>query len=221
MLKENRNFRISVSLLISFILFTFLVTKVDVAAVGETSDKVGFSTLNNLVHTFLGVSNTWYTITNVLGIIAILIGLFFAYCGAFQWYKRKNLFKVDPKIIGLGVVYIFIGVVYVFFEVVPINFRPILVNGEIGVSYPSSHTLLTMVCFAADAEFMANKLDVDSTANMVILIVGYTLASVAAVGRLLSGYHWFTDIFGSVLLTGAIIYAFKAFLELLDSKKKI
>ena len=58
--------------------------------------------------------------------------------------KRKSLLKVDYDIILLGVYYILIILAYLMFEIIPINYRPILINGVMESSYPSSTTLLVL-----------------------------------------------------------------------------
>ena len=58
--------------------------------------------------------------------------------------QRKSLFKVDYDIVVLGVYYIIVIFGYLIFEIIPINYRPILIDGFMEASYPSSTTLLVL-----------------------------------------------------------------------------
>ena len=143
-MKKNRNrkscLRAGIRLLTAFLLRTLLITRVDVQAVGPKGTAVGFAAFNLWFHNLTGVHLTLYTITDWLGLVPIAVCLCFAALGAVQLVKRRSLFKVDPDIILLGVYYILVIFCYLFFEMVPINYRPILINGVLEASYPSSTT---------------------------------------------------------------------------------
>ena len=126
-------------------LWTLLITRVDVQAVGPNGTAVGFATFNQWFHGLTGVHLTLYTITDWLGLVPIAVCLCFAALGAVQLVKRRSLFRVDRDIILLGLYYILVIFCYLFFEMVPINYRPILINGVLEASYPSSTTLLVLV----------------------------------------------------------------------------
>ena len=83
-----------------------------------------------------------YVITDWLGLIPVFCCLSFAIVGVLQWIKRKYVFKVDRKILTLGAFYIIVSLTFVLFEKLAINYRPILINGILEASYPSSTTLL-------------------------------------------------------------------------------
>ena len=98
---------------------------------------------------------TLYNITEWLGIIPILVVMVYGLIGLKQLVKTKNVFKVDKEILILGGFYVVVAVLYVFFEKCIINYRPILVEGVLEASYPSSHTLMT-ICFCGSA-FILSK----------------------------------------------------------------
>lgn len=58
--------------------------------------------------------------------------------------RNKSLLQVDFSLLVLGGFYILVMAVYVFLEVVAINDRPVLIDGHLEVSYPSSTTMLVM-----------------------------------------------------------------------------
>ena len=120
------------------------MTFIDVQAIGPLDTKVGFSTLNQFVHKLTDVHLQVYIITDWLSIIPILVVLCFGVFGFVQWIKRKNFLLVDRDILILGVFYIVVFAIYLFFEFVIINYRPILIEGILEASYPSSTTVLVM-----------------------------------------------------------------------------
>ena len=152
------------------------------------------------IHSFLGVNKSWYNITEFLGVVPIIIAVFFAGVGVYQFIKRKSILKIDRDILMLGVFYIVVAISYLIFEVVVINYRPILVDGVLEASYPSSHTILA-ICIIGTAIIQANerihknkiKNYVDFISSMIMILI--------VVGRLLSGVHWFTDIIGGIILS--------------------
>ena len=85
-----------------------------------------------------------YNITDWLSLIPIFVCLGFAGLGLWQFIKRKSLFKVDYDIILLGIYYVLVIFGYLIFEMIPINYRPILIEGFMEASYPSSTTLLVL-----------------------------------------------------------------------------
>ena len=192
--------KISISLLFLFVIFTLSVKIIDVKAVGVNNTEIGFATLNVFIHSFLGVNKSWYNITEFLGVVPIIIVLFFAGIGVYQLIKRKSIFKIDRDILMLGVFYIFVAISYLIFEVVVINYRPILVDGVLEASYPSSHTILA-ICIIGTAIIQANeRIHKNKIKNYVDFILAMIMILIV-VGRLLSGVHWFTDIVGGTILS--------------------
>ena len=95
----------------------------------------------------------------------------------------------------------------------PINYRPILINGVMEASYPSSTTLLVMCVMPTILEQMNRRLKTDSIKKIICaLAVVFSLFMV--LGRTVSGVHWITDIVGSVLLSTGLFYLYKACVRL-------
>ena len=128
----------------SFAIWTLLIQAVDVQSLGVNGTNIGFATINCWFHRLTGVHMLIYTITDWLGLIPIFICMIFGGIGCIQWIKRRGLLKVDHDIIFLGVYYILVIFGYLIFEMIPINFRPILIEGFMEASYPSSTTLLVL-----------------------------------------------------------------------------
>lgn len=144
MKKDKRNFLISIILILLAIGFTILVKVVDVKQIGVNNTEIGFATINQFVFNSIGVNMIWYHITDWLGLVPIFMAMVYALIGLIQLIKRKSLFNVDKEVIILGLFYVVVMALYLFFEKVIVNYRPILMNGFIEASYPSSHTLMTI-----------------------------------------------------------------------------
>ncbi len=192
--------KISISLLFLFVIFTMGAKFLDVQSVGVNNSEIGFATLNMFMHSFLGVNKSWYNITEILGIVPIIIVVFFAGIGAYQLIKRKSILKIDRDILMLGVFYIVVAISYLIFEVVVINYRPILVDGALEASYPSSHTILA-ICIIGTAIIQVNKRIHNERIKKCLNFALALLMILIVVGRLLSGVHWFTDIVGGTILS--------------------
>ena len=212
--------KISISLLFLFAIFTLSVKIIDVKAVGVNNTEIGFATLNVFIHSFLGVNKSWYNITEFLGVVPIIIVLFFAGIGVYQLIKRKSIFKIDRDILMLGVFYIFVAISYLIFEVVVINYRPILVDGVLEASYPSSHTILA-ICIIGTAIIQANeRIHKNKIKNYVDFILAMIMILIV-VGRLLSGVHWFTDIVGGTILSISFVMFYSYTIDCLKNKMNL
>lgn len=141
---EKRLLILGIMLVIAFTIWTLLIKTVDVEPLGQNGTDIGFATFNCWFHKLTGVHMTIYTITDWLGLVPIFICIIFGGIGFVQLIKRKSLFKVDCDIILLGIYYIIVIGSYLIFEMIPINYRPILVEGFMEASYPSSTTLLVL-----------------------------------------------------------------------------
>ena len=101
--KVKSSFMVTGLLWLMFVLFTAVVTTVDVRPIGPEGSEVGLATLNELVFQKLGVRMIWYTITDWLGVVALLTAFCFAIAGLIQLVNGKSLFQVDNRIVLLGI----------------------------------------------------------------------------------------------------------------------
>ena len=204
---EKRNHKIittAICLLAAFILWTIAISFIDVKAIGPQNSSVGFATINNFVHKLTGIHIPLYNITELLGIIPLCFVMGFGLLGIVQLIKRKSLLKVDYNILVLGGFYITVMLVFILFEIFPVNYRPVLIEGVLEASYPSSHTLLVMCVMPTSIMQFNTRIKnkaLKQTFSFVIII--YTAFMVIA--RLVSGVHWFTDIAGGALISSALV----------------
>jgi len=147
---------------------------------------------------------TLYTITDWLGLVPLGAAAGFALLGLAQWIRRKHILKVDRSLLVLGGFYLAVMVAYAFFEVVIINYRPVLINGILEPSYPSSTTMLVMcVMSTANAQLNSRLKNPMLKRCITFAITAFILFMV--IGRLVSGVHWVTDIVGGVLLSAGLV----------------
>ena len=194
--------------LAAFVLWTVLVSFVDVRAIGPNGSSVGFAALNGYVHKFTGVNFHLYTITDWLGLVPIGVAFGFAMLGLAQWIKRKSLLKVDRSLLALGGFYVVVLAAYIFFEIVVINYRPTLIDGYLEASYPSSTTMLVM-CVMPTAMMQLRTRIKNHVFRRCVMISIAVFITFMVIGRLVSGVHWLSDIIGGALISAGlvIIYA--------------
>jgi undecaprenyl-diphosphatase len=204
MKKQNKSFYIAIIFLISFAVWTILVKYVDLKPIGPDNSTVGFATINGYFHRLTGTNMTLYTITDWLGLVPIFVAFFFGVIGLAEWIKRKSILKVDFGILTLGVFYIVVMLVYILFEKVVINYRPMLINGYLEVSYPSSTTLLCM-CVMSTAIIQFKRLIKSKFLSQSVTFAIVTFTAFMVIGRLLSGVHWLSDIIGGILLSAGLV----------------
>lgn len=211
--KKKRNFLISTILILIAVVFTILVKVVDVKPVGANDTNIGFATVNQFVFKTIGVNMIWYHITDCLGLLSICIAMAYALIGIIQLVKRKSLFKVDKEIIILGLFYVVVIALYIFFEKVIVNYRPVLMDGSLEASYPSSHTLMT-ICLCGSF-IIVNKELFNNNISKVINILSLVIIFITVIGRLISGVHWFTDIMGGIFIAIALLMTLYSIMDII------
>ena len=207
--KNKRLFFLGIGLVVIFVVWTVLVCFIDVDIIGPQESSVGFATLNGYIHNLTGVNMSLYIITDWLGLIPIGVAFGFAVLGLMQWVKRKSLFKVDKSILALGGFYLIVIAVYILFEMVVINYRPILIDGYLEVSYPSSTTMLVMCVMPTAMVQFRTRIKNDKFRRCIMLAIAVFIAFMV-IGRLVSGVHWITDIIGGALFSAAIVLMYYA-----------
>ncbi|MBE6622695.1 MAG: phosphatase PAP2 family protein [Ruminococcaceae bacterium] len=205
MKKENKkNLYIAICFLSAFLFWTAAVSLVDVRAIGPEGSSVGFAKVNSLVHKFLGVHMDLYIITDWLSLIPVGVVLGFAYLGLLQWIKRKKFSKIDYSILVLGGFYVVVMAVYVLFEIFVVNYRPLLINGCLEASYPSSTTMLVM-CIMPTAMMQTNCRIKNPVLRKTVNTAIFVFIIFMVFARLVSGVHWLTDIVGGALLSTGLV----------------
>lgn len=207
---KKRSFVAAAGLLVAFGLWTAAVLLVDVQAIGPQGSAVGFAAVNRWVHNLTGVNFTLYTITDWLGLVPLAVVLGFGLLGLRQWISRKALRKVDRSILVLGGFYVVVLAAFLLFEKIAVNYRPVLIEGRLEASYPSSTTMLVLCVMPTASMELWGRIRTQKVRGW---IAGVMLAFTAfmVVGRLLSGVHWVSDIIGGALLSASLVGMYDAF----------
>ncbi len=215
MKKKRKDIFVCGGLFAVAIIYTILVKYIDVQAIGPKDSLVGFATINKFIFNLTGVNMVWYSITDWLGFVPLIIAFIYAMIGLVQMIKRKNILKVDKEILGLGVFYIIVIGLYILFETYIINYRPTLMDGILEASYPSSHTLLS-VCICGSSLMINKYLFKNKNFFKVENIISILSILVIVIGRFISGVHWFTDIIGAILISIALLKALNIYIKCIN-----
>ena len=148
-----------------------------------------------------------YEVTDWLGLVPIAVAFAFAVLGLVEWISRKSIKKVDKSLFVLGGFYIAVICAYVLFEFVVINRRPVLIEGILETSYPSSTTMLVTTVMPTAFLQLRDRIKNANWGRVVsVIIIAFSVFMV--VGRFVSGVHWCTDIVGGALLSAALVVAY-------------
>ena len=206
--KNKRNATIALMSWCLFGVWTLLVWRVDVATIGPNGSAVGMATVNQWVHQSIGVHWDLYLLTDLLSILPLMVVVGFGLLGLYQWYKRKKLTLVDKDLLALGGFYLATLAFFQGFEFVVVNYRPVLIQGILEASYPSSTTLLVL-CVMPTAIMQFNTRIKNKILRLTVAFLITTFIVFMVVGRLISGVHWLSDIIGGALLSAALVTTYK------------
>lgn len=210
-MKRSGKMQICPGLLLTaaFAVWTLLIQRVDVQPVGQNGTEVGFAALNGWFHQLTGVHMALYTVTDWLGLVPVFACLMFAGIGFAQMVRRRSLFKVDADILLLGLYFILVILGYLVFEMVPVNYRPVLIEGVLEASYPSSTTLLVLSVMPA-VSLQADRRVKNKRMRQGIHALSILFSLFMVIGRTVSGVHWLTDIIGAVILSAGLFLLYRS-----------
>lgn len=212
-MKKQKDFCHAICMLVAFLLWTAAIRFVDVQAIGPQGSSVGFATINQFIHNLTGVHLAVYTITDWLSLVPLGFVIGFALLGLVQWIQRKHLLRVDYSLLVLGGFYMVVMAAFVLFEVFVVNYRPVLIEGILEASYPSSTTMLVM-CVMPTAIMQLNARIKNEVFKRCVASVITAFIVFMVIGRLISGVHWFTDIIGGALLSAGLVLTYRAIIDL-------
>lgn len=204
--ERKRSLWIAGGLLAAFGLWTLAVTVIDVQPIGPENSAVGFAAVNGWVHSLTGVNWVLYTVTDWLSLVPLGMVMSFGILGLCQWIRRGSIRRVDRSLLALGGFYVAVMAMFVFFEFAVVNCRPVLIDGVLEASYPSSTTMLVL-CVMPTGMMQLRERKIGGR-WVRILLAAFTAFVVIA--RLVSGVHWFTDIIGGGLLSAGLVALYDA-----------
>ena len=203
--KTGRCLLLSLILSVAFILYTLLVKCINVEAIGPKGSSVGFAGINQAFINFVGYNNLAYNISEIAGYLSIAVAGVLALYGVYQLVTRKSLKKVDPDLYVLCGVYVITVVLYVLFDkAIVINYRPVILDEGLEPSFPSTHSMLSIVIMLTAAATIRHRVK-NRVKRAIINGALYFVMALVLVMRIMSGVHWITDIIGGVLLGLTIV----------------
>lgn len=219
-MKKKRKILIAAFSGLLAVVLILLIRFVDVAPIGSGGTSIGLSHLNRFIFELFGVNLIWYTITDWLGVVAILTAFLFALAGFIQMIKRKSPLKVDREILALGGLYIIVIGLYVLFELVIVNYRPIIMPDGLHpeASFPSSHTMLVCVIMGSDMMLLKRYIP-NKILRRTLWTIAAAMIGITVIGRLISGVHWFTDILGGLLISTVLLSLFSLMIESISNRQ--
>lgn len=217
-MKKNKDLILAGTFFGAFLIFTILVATVDRSAIGPNGSIVGLSSMNKWFADIVGCNMALYKITDWVSVLAVVTAAFYAIIGIMQWIKRKKLAKVDSSILILGVFYVAIFVIYVIFNHVVLNYRPVLIDGNLEPSFPSSTTLMS-ITFLMFSNYQSDRMLKNKNLKLTAKISSTLLMLFLVVGRIISGVHWLSDIIASIFLSLALVFLYYYLCKVFEEKK--
>ncbi len=102
---------------------------------------------------------------------------------------------------------------------IPINYRPILINGLMEASYPSSTTLLVLSVMPT-LSFQAKRRMKNRGIRNLMHAFSISFSMFMVIGRTVAGVHWLTDIVGSIILSMGLYLIYQSSVLLLKTKAR-
>ena len=94
----------------------------------------------------------------------------------------------------------------------PVNFRPVLIEGFLEASYPSSTTLLVLCVIPTAMMQFSNRITKRKFRYWILgSLAVFTVFMVVC--RLISGAHWLSDIIGGILLSLGLVLMYQAIIS--------
>lgn len=205
---------------VSFVIFILLIALLsvwDVRPIGPENSSVGMAGINGFFANLFPYNSKVKGVTDILGYLSFLTAGIFAVLGVIDLIRKKSFKKINKSFYPLAGLYVAAVILYIAFDKIVINYRPVILDEGLEPSFPSTHSLLSVVILSSAivelAIFVKNK-----KACLILQIAAAVLMVAIVLGRMISGVHWFTDIVGGVVLGIALIFAYLAFIRALLSK---
>lgn len=199
----SEKLRLPIMWLIISIAFTIIVSTVDRKPLGQEGTMIGLSTINVFIESMVPFNPVLRKASKKIGDLSFLMIAAFAITGLVQLIQRKSLFKVDKKIIGLGILYIITLLIKETFDFIPINYRP---TWKFEYSFPSSHSFMAVIVFGSSGLIFRRM---KGKIWQVLAAVSYILLCLIIGTRFMSGVHWLTDIIGGILYGVTLLSFYK------------
>ena len=199
--------------------FVFLLKVANVKLTGTYNTSIGLGSINLKLRDLIGTSKAFDIISTIILVIAFLIVAAEIALAIYELVKRKDIEKLDNEIWALSVTYAALAFIFAVFNyALIINVRPVVIDGKLESSYPSTHVLVSLTVFLTGIT-MTSYLVKDKKLKLGIDIALIALSVLVVITRMLSGKHWFTDIIGGILASGFLYWMHITFIIGLQYKK--
>lgn len=184
------------------LIFTILVSFVDVKIYNETNTKIGLYSLNKIFLVNSINSNYINIISNGIFLICLLVIILMLLLITFEYFKTK---KINKNKLNFIIHFLIMVLIWIIFDkILIINYRPILINGNIEGSYPSTHVMVSTFVLL----FLSDKLKKIFKNDKIFYIISIGLIIIQSISRILLTMHWFTDIIGGLLIGCLLFFTF-------------
>lgn len=207
-------------LFITLILLTILLTHLDIRTNIYTGEKIGLFRFNNLF--FNNKYNFKYDIISDFYLyFCFLIIVLLIIDELIKFLKHKNISYLNYNLITLLIfLFIIFTISLIFDKLIIINYRPIMTNGVLEGSFPSTHiTIITFIYLSSISFFkIYEKNNNFKKCYYILVIINIIIASVL---RLMSGMHWMTDIIGGLILGFMMFLGYTIIINMHGGKKNV
>lgn len=203
-------------LLLSFVVLIVLIKTVSVEPIGPQGSEIGLSGINAFFKNAFCYNEAIDKLTDVLILISAATAGFFVILGINELIKRKSLRKVDTDIYVLGATYAIMAAFFVLFEIIEVNYRPVVLDGNLEASFPSSHTMVVITVMGTAIDEIKRRV-VSKEKRSILIAVSSCIIAFTVIGRIACGVHWFTDILGGVLIASSLVLSFSALCDCVEA----
>lgn len=184
------------------LIFTILVSFVDVKIYNVTNTKIGLYSLNKMFLVNSINSNYINIISNGIFLICLLVIILMLLLITFEYFKTK---KINKNKLNFIIHFLIMVLIWIIFDkILIINYRPILINGNIEGSYPSTHVMVSTFVLL----FLSDQLKKIFKNDKIFYIISIGLIIIQSISRILLTMHWFTDIIGGLLIGCLLFFTF-------------
>lgn len=206
-MKNKKIFIISFIAMTLFVVLTFLLSFSGVRVDKHTGKEIGMYSINEKC-SYFEYNATFDKLSDVFLVLSIALVALFAFIGLVQIIKRKSLFKVDKDIVVFGLFFVLLAFLWIAFDkFLVINYRPILIEGNVEPSYPSTHILVVSFTMISSVSLICKYLK-NKKMILGVNIIFAIIISLTFILRLAAGMHWFTDCLGGLLLGISLSYLY-------------
>lgn len=207
--KINLKLALGSAFMLLFVLLIVFIKAVDVEPIGPQGSQIGLAGINSLFKGMFGYNAVIDKLTDLMLLAAIATAGFFALFGLYQLIKRKSLKDVDYDLYFLAATYAVMALFFVLFEIIEVNFRPVILEGELEASFPSSHTMIVITVMGTAIAEIKKRIS-DKNKRTVLISISAAIIALTVIGRIACGVHWFTDILGGIFVSLSFVMFFSA-----------